>query len=269
MRAFTRRLAYFFTSKLTDVGDAGENGLEAVEQLKAIIAELLVPVHDHDLVEETVDGRAQGGEGSKCGRTILGSKGGIDSGLSSLEASASGKLDLAHQSAVVLHAQLGLGDMRGASIGGRKVVERLGVVLAGPSRAAAQRAKKTDDGAMMCTAETAATVSAGIFSSRAMLQAAMEEVANLLGDWRRRLNALLAIELEGEVDERRGVDRQTVAQDVDDADSGTTQRVGVREEPVGGLANGKDTGDGIELVGAGHDAASGALAAASPAKRGR
>ena len=54
-------------------------------------------------------------------------------------------------------------------------------------------------------------------------QAAMEEVANLLGDLGGvELNALLAIELEGEVDERRGVDRQTVAQDVDDADSGTT-----------------------------------------------
>ena len=54
-------------------------------------------------------------------------------------------------------------------------------------------------------------------------QAAMEEVANLLGDLGGvELNALLAIELEGEVDERCGVDRQTVAQDVDDADSGTT-----------------------------------------------
>ena len=87
----------------------------------------------------------------------------------------------------------------------------------------------------------------------------MEEVANLLGDLGGvELNALLAIELEGEVDERRGVDRQTVAQDVDDADSGTTQRVGVGGAGRG-LADGKDTGDGIELVGAGHDAASGAL----------
>ena len=87
----------------------------------------------------------------------------------------------------------------------------------------------------------------------------MEEVANLLGDLGGvELNALLAIELEGEVDERRGVDRQAVAQDVDDADSGTTQRVGVRRAGRG-LADGKDTGDGIELVGTGHDAASGAL----------
>ena len=67
-----------FAGKLTDVGDAGENGLEAVEQLKAIIAELLVLVHDHDLIEEAVDGRAQGGEGGKCGRVVLGSKGSID-----------------------------------------------------------------------------------------------------------------------------------------------------------------------------------------------
>ena len=90
-------------------------------------------------------------------------------------------------------------------------------------------------------------------------QAAMEEVTNLLGDLGGvELNALLAIELEGEVDERRGVDRQAVAQDVDDADSGTTQRVGVRRAGRG-LADGKDTGDGIELVGTGHDAASGAL----------
>ena len=90
-------------------------------------------------------------------------------------------------------------------------------------------------------------------------QAAMEEVTNLLGDLGGvELNALLTVELEGEVDERRGVDRQAVAQDVDDADSGTTQRVGVRRAGRG-LADGKDTGDGIELVGAGHDAASGAL----------
>ncbi len=62
----------------------------------------------------------------------------------------------------------------------------------------------------------------------------MEEVANLLGDLGGvELNALLTVELKGEVDERRGIDRQTVAQDVDDADSGTTQRVG-SEEPVGG-----------------------------------
>ena len=87
----------------------------------------------------------------------------------------------------------------------------------------------------------------------------MEEVANLLGDLGGvELNALLTVELKGEVDERRGVDRQAVAQDVDDADSGTTQRVGVRRAGRG-LADGKDTGDGIELVGAGHDAASGAL----------
>ena len=90
-------------------------------------------------------------------------------------------------------------------------------------------------------------------------KAAMEEVANLLGDLGGvELNALLAVELEGEVDERRGVNRQAVAQDVDDADSGTTQRIGVRRAGRG-LADGKDTGDGIELVGAGHDAASGAL----------
>ena len=87
----------------------------------------------------------------------------------------------------------------------------------------------------------------------------MEEVANLLGDLGGvELDALLAIELKGEVDERRGVDRQTVAQDVDDADGGTTQRVGVRRAGRR-LSDGKDTGDGIELVGAGHDAASGAL----------
>ena len=90
-------------------------------------------------------------------------------------------------------------------------------------------------------------------------QAAMEEVTNLLGDLGGvELNALLTVEFEGKVDERRGVDRQTVAQDVDNADSGTTQRVGVGGAGRG-LADGKDTGDGIELVGAGHDAASGAL----------
>ena len=87
----------------------------------------------------------------------------------------------------------------------------------------------------------------------------MEEVTNLLGDLGGvELNALLAIELERKVDERRGIDRQTVAQDVDDTDSGTTQRVGIGGASRG-LADGKDTGDGIKLVGAGHDAASGAL----------
>ena len=87
----------------------------------------------------------------------------------------------------------------------------------------------------------------------------MEEVTNLLGDLGGvELNALLTVELEGEVDERRGVDRQAVAQDVDDADSGTTQRIGVGGAGRG-LADGKDTGNGIELVGTGHDAASGAL----------
>ena len=56
----------------------------------------------------------------------------------------------------------------------------------------------------------------------------MEEVTNLLGDLGGvELNALLAIELERKVDERRRIDRQTVAQDVDDTDSGTTQRVGI------------------------------------------
>ena len=90
-------------------------------------------------------------------------------------------------------------------------------------------------------------------------QAAMEEVANLLGDFGGvKLNALLTIELERKVDKRRGVDRQAVAQDVDDADSGTTQRIGVGGAGRG-LADGKDTGNGIELVGTGHDAASGAL----------
>ena len=90
-------------------------------------------------------------------------------------------------------------------------------------------------------------------------KAAMEEVTDLLGDLGGvELNALLTVELKGEVDQRRGIDRQTVAQDVDDADSGTTQRVGVGGAGRG-LADGKDTGDGIELVGAGHDAASGAL----------
>ena len=78
-----------FAGKLTDVGDAGENGLEAVKQLKAIIAELLVLVHDHNLVEETVDGRAQRGEGGKRGRIILSGESGIDGGLSGLGASAS------------------------------------------------------------------------------------------------------------------------------------------------------------------------------------
>ena len=90
-------------------------------------------------------------------------------------------------------------------------------------------------------------------------QAAVEEVADLLGDLGGvELNALLAIELKGKVNQRRGVDRQTVAQDVDDADSGTTQRVRVGRAGRG-LADGKDTGDGIELVGAGHDAAGGTL----------
>ena len=126
-----RRLAYFFAGKLTDVGDAGENGLEAVEQLKAIIAELLVLVHDHNLIEETVDGRAQGGEGGKCGRVVLGSKGSIDSSLSSLGSIGKRELGLAHQAAVVLRAQLGLGDVRGTGIGRSQVVKGLGIVLAG------------------------------------------------------------------------------------------------------------------------------------------
>ena len=82
-----------FAGKLTDVCDAGENGLEAVEQLKAIIAKLLVLIHDHDLVEEAVDGGAQGGKGGKCGRVILGSKGGVDSGLSSLGGIGKRELD--------------------------------------------------------------------------------------------------------------------------------------------------------------------------------
>ena len=87
----------------------------------------------------------------------------------------------------------------------------------------------------------------------------MEEVTDLLGDLGGvKLNTLLGIELEGEVDERRGVDRQTVTQDVDDADGGAAQRVRVGRAGRG-LADGKDTGDGIELVGAGHDAASGTL----------
>lgn len=90
-------------------------------------------------------------------------------------------------------------------------------------------------------------------------QTAVEEVTDLLGDLGGvKLNALLAIELERKVDERRGVDRQTVAQDVDDADGGTTQRVRVGRAGRG-LADGKNTGNGIELVGAGHDAASGTL----------
>ena len=87
----------------------------------------------------------------------------------------------------------------------------------------------------------------------------MEEVTDLLGDLGGvKGNALLGIELKGEVDERRGVDRQTIAQDVDDADGGAAQRVGIGRAGRG-LADGKDTGDGIELIGAGHDAASGAL----------
>ena len=90
-------------------------------------------------------------------------------------------------------------------------------------------------------------------------QTAVEEVADLLGNLGGvKGNALLAIKLEGKVDERRGVDRQTVAQDVDDADGGTAQRVRVGGAGRG-LADGKDTGDGIELVGAGHDAASSTL----------
>ena len=166
-----------FAGKLTDIGDAGENGLEAVEQLKAIIAELLVLVHDHNLVEETVDGRAQGGEGGKCGRVVLGSKGGIDSGLSSLGGVGKRELDLAHQAAVILRTQLGLGDMRGAGIGSRQVVERLSVVLAGLVEGGAA-GEEDGRGDNVHRGDGGNGIGRDLFVAGHAHQAAMEEVAN-------------------------------------------------------------------------------------------
>ena len=168
------------------------------------------------------------------------------------------KLNLAHQGAVVLRTQLGLGDMRGAGIGGRQVVERLSVVLAGLVEGGAA-GEEDGRGDNVHRGDGGNGIGRDLFVAGHAHQAAMEEVTNLLGDLGGvELNALLAIELERKVDERRRIDRQTVAQDVDDTDSGTTQRVGIGGASRG-LADGKDTGDGIELVSAGHDAASGAL----------
>ena len=148
--------------------------------------------------------------------------------------------------------------MRGAGIGGRQVIERLGVVLAGlvEGGAAGEEDGRGDD---VHRGDGGNGIGRDLLVAGHAHQAAMEEVANLLGDLGGvELNALLAVKLQSKVNQRRGVDRQTVAQNVDDADSGTTQRVGVGGAGRG-LADGKDTGDGIELVGASHDAASGAL----------
>ncbi len=168
------------------------------------------------------------------------------------------ELDLAHQAAVILRTKLRLGDMRGAGIGGRQVVERLSVVLAGLVEGGAA-GEEDGRGDNVHRGDGGNGIGRDLFVAGHAHQAAMEEVTNLLGDLGGvELNALLAIELERKVDERRGIDRQTVAQDVDDTDSGTTQRVGIGGAGRG-LADGKDTGDGVELVGEGHDAASGAL----------
>ena len=148
--------------------------------------------------------------------------------------------------------------MRGAGIGSSQVVEGLGIVLAGlvERGAAGEEDGRSDD---VHRGDGSDGIGRNLLVAGHAHQAAMEEVTDLLGDLGGvELNALLAIELDRKVDERRGVDRQTVAQDVDDADGGTTQRVRIGRASRG-LADGKDAGNGIELVGAGHDAASGAL----------
>mgnify|MGYP000662335657 CR=1 FL=1 len=114
------------------------------------------------------------------------------------------ELDLAHQGAVVLRAQLGLGDVRGAGIGGRQVIERLGVVLAGlvEGGAAGEEDGRGDD---VHRGDGGNGIGRDLFVAGHAHQTAVEEVANLLGDLGGvELNALLTVELEGEVDERRG-----------------------------------------------------------------
>ena len=184
-----------FAGKLTDVGDAGENGLKAVEQLKAIIAELLILVHDHNLVEETIDGGTQSGESGKCGLVVLGSKSGIDGGLSGLGGVGKRELGLAHQAAIVLRTQLELGDMCGTGISGRQIVERLGIVLAGlvEGGAAGEEDGRGDD---VHRRDGGDGIGRDLLVAGHAHQAAMEEVTDLLGDLGGiERNALLAVKL--------------------------------------------------------------------------
>lgn len=97
--------------------------------------------------------------------------------LSGLGGVGKRKLNLAHQGAVVLRTQLGLGDMRGAGIGGRQVVERLSVVLAGLVEGGAA-GEEDGRGDNVHRGDGGNGIGRDLFVAGHAHQAAMEEVTN-------------------------------------------------------------------------------------------
>ena len=167
------------------------------------------------------------------------------------------ELDLAHQAAVVLRTQLGLGDVSGTGIGGSQVVEGLGIVLASlvERGAAGEEDGRSDD---VHRGNGGDGIGRNLLVAGHAHQAAMEEVTDLLGDLGGvELNALLAIELKGKVDQRRGVIGRRSRRMLMMPIAARRSAYG-SDEPVGGSPMAKYR-TMVSLCGASHDAASGAL----------
>ena len=118
-------------SHLADVGNAGKHTLKAVEQAEPVLANGQVLIHDHDIVEERIDGTAQSRKGDDDGLEITSVKRRGNFTARGVGRIQQGKLGVAHELAVNLGAELRVGEVSGARISGGEVGEGLAVVGAG------------------------------------------------------------------------------------------------------------------------------------------
>ena len=66
------------TSKFSDVGDTVEYAQEHVKNTQTVLLNVLVLVHNHDLIEEAIDGSTQGSQSRESGIVIRGSQSAIE-----------------------------------------------------------------------------------------------------------------------------------------------------------------------------------------------
>lgn len=150
-----------------DVGNAGKHALKAVEQAEPVLANGQVLIHDHDVVEERVDGDPR--RAARAAMTALKSRASsaegnlIARGVGRIQ---QGKLGVAHELAVDLGAELRVGEVSSARVSGSEVGEASRSLARASSRACASSKKCT--GTVTSPSDTAATVSAETFSSRAI-----------------------------------------------------------------------------------------------------
>ena len=103
--------------KKTEIGNAGKNIDEAVQDLQAVLTKRRIFVHDHNALEEQVDRLAQRSELGQGRRIIVGLEGTGHATLCLNDSARQSVFDLAQQRFVVTYTELGVAQVVRTSVG--------------------------------------------------------------------------------------------------------------------------------------------------------